>query len=195
VSCLTCDRRGTLDNFKVSKQPQIRVLVVDDDEPILESLEIVLGDRYQVHTAENGARALEVLEQHEVDVVVLDLMMPVLDGIGFMTELGYRGVSLPVVVISAGYDAETQLQGLPAAAFLKKPFDVAQLERAIEEATTPDSGGGGSPPGGGSFNEPDRDPAAGRQTRHRVHRPGESRFPRPRTAPAGPGARRVARRR
>lgn len=174
----------------MSGNSRTRVLLVDDDEPILESLQIILEDRYEISVAENGARALEVLEQTEIDVIVLDLMMPVLDGIGVMTELGRRGIGIPVVVISAGHEAEQQALSLNATAFLKKPFDVEQLECAIERAA---SGGspGGAPPRGGDVsgsrggNDPER------HTRHQALRGAGFRSRRPSTAPASPHSQRV----
>jgi CheY-like chemotaxis protein len=69
-----------------------RVLVVDDDPDILLGVEAFLGDRYEVVVASNGALALGKLESQRFDAVVLDLMMPVMDGASFLSAMEGRGL-------------------------------------------------------------------------------------------------------
>jgi DNA-binding NtrC family response regulator len=111
-----------------------RVLIVDDDEAIRESLEMVLERRYQVATARNGKVALEHLEASPVDVVLLDLMMPVLDGAGFMAEARRRGMAAPVILMSAGTDLRTLARELGAHDFMQKPITLELLEQKIASA-------------------------------------------------------------
>jgi DNA-binding NtrC family response regulator len=121
-----------------------RVLVVDDDEAIRESLEMVLERRYDVATARNGRVALEHLEVAPVDVVLLDMMMPVLDGAGFMAEVRRRGLVVPVILMSAGTDLRTKAREIGAGDFMQKPITLELLEeklaRALGRASDPDSG-------------------------------------------------------
>ncbi len=143
-----------------------RVLIVDDDPDILDSLTMLLEANYAVTPAEDGAIALEVVGSQEFDVVVLDLMMPVLDGTRFLVELRQRGIHIPVILISAHRDLDNQEERhrqLGAFASLRKPFDIRELERRLEEALG--TGGSGGPQGtGGAGNmPPPRGPTRGGQ--------------------------------
>jgi DNA-binding NtrC family response regulator len=111
-----------------------RVLVVDDDDAIRESLEMALERRYEVVTAPNGRAALEALERQPVDVVLLDLMMPVLDGAGFMAEARRRGHGVPVVVMSAGTQVRERSQQMGAFDYLQKPISMDVLEEKLARA-------------------------------------------------------------
>jgi DNA-binding NtrC family response regulator len=111
-----------------------RVLIVDDDEAIRESLEMVLERRYHVVTARNGRVALEALASAPADVVLLDLMMPVLDGAGFMAEARRLGHQTPVILMSAGTDLRTRARELGASDFMQKPITLEMLEEKIARA-------------------------------------------------------------
>src|SRR4051812_8973978 len=106
-----------------------RILLVDDDVDILESLALILEDSYEVRCARNGLEALAEVEN--VDAVVLDLMMPVLDGEGFIDELARRGIRVPVLVASAAGDLDRRCKDLAIAGFIAKPFDVRTLEEKL----------------------------------------------------------------
>ncbi|QRK10181.1 response regulator [Archangium violaceum] len=134
-----------------------RVLLVDDDPDILDSLTLLLEANYAVTPAEDGAIALELLSQQRFDVVVLDLMMPVLDGTRVLVELRQRGIQIPVILISAHRDLdrqESQHRQLGAFASLRKPFDIRELERRLEEALRQGGNRGGSSGSGGVGNDP-----------------------------------------
>jgi two-component system, chemotaxis family, chemotaxis protein CheY len=109
-----------------------RVLVVDDDEAIRALLREALEDEgYAVQEAADGAQALGMLGRARPDAVLLDLMMPVLDGWGFLraaADLPRAG--LPIVVMSAASNlsaAAQELLGLGVRAWLPKPFDLDAL--------------------------------------------------------------------
>jgi CheY-like chemotaxis protein len=108
----------------------IRVLLVDDEPAVLEALQLALAEYgLEVHTAANGARALESLALWRPDVVVSDWMMPVMDGGGLVRELRRAPAlaDMPVFLMSA-----LQPPGdLPIDGFLHKPFGVLQLLRLI----------------------------------------------------------------
>src|SRR5437773_12576028 len=78
-----------------------RILIVDDDPDILASLAIIFQESYEVALARDGAEALRFLDEGPHDVVLLDLMMPVLDGVAFMQELAARRAHVPVILASA----------------------------------------------------------------------------------------------
>jgi CheY-like chemotaxis protein len=109
----------------------IRALVVDDDESIRSVYtDLLWGEGFQVETAVNGWEALQQLEQKQLDVILLDLAMPVMDGWTFLQEKAGKPAleEIPVIVLSAsgnlkhsdGLDSQT-------AAVLAKPCDLDLL--------------------------------------------------------------------
>jgi two-component system response regulator MprA len=106
------------------------ILVVDDEPDILLVLRMGLEDEgHEVVLAADGEMALARIEEHHPDLVVLDLMMPVLDGYGVLERLQSAGSALPVVVVSAKAeqaDVDRAL-GLGATEFVSKPFDLDRL--------------------------------------------------------------------
>jgi two-component system, chemotaxis family, chemotaxis protein CheY len=104
------------------------VLVVDDDADIRELLVSVLADDgYETKGAWNGRVALEVLERWHADVVVLDLMMPVMDGWTFADRLHELNLLIPIVVLSAANDLKERVHRIGAADVVSKPFDLDAL--------------------------------------------------------------------
>jgi CheY-like chemotaxis protein len=157
-----------------------RILVVDDDAAIRESLELLLSSTYEVVVAADGAEALARVEAQSFDAIVLDLMMPILDGAGFARELDHRNVRIPIVVVSAGPNLASRSNALGAAGFLVKPFEIEKLEEKLALLLAP---------------PPDDDPAGGSSTdaADASVGTGEAGPPKRRTqAPVVPGARRQA---
>ena len=109
------------------------VLVVDDDPDIRASLHMVL-EGYEVVGAGDGLQALKVLEERHVDVILLDLMMPTMDGPAFLRESRARGVTIPVVVSSAATGLSQRVRELGVPWYLPKPFDIDQLEAVLARA-------------------------------------------------------------
>lgn len=141
-----------------------RVLLVDDDLDVLESLEMVLAPRYEVRMALDGRRALVVLDTERVDVAVVDLIMPGMDGEMLVAAMRARGIGVPVIIASATPELAERARGLGVFAWLAKPFTMEALEACLTAALA--SGGGGPPPneGPGAATEPDGDPHD-----HRAH--------------------------
>ena len=88
------------------------VLAVDDDRRVLGVYQAILETRYEVLTAPNGRAALDVLQHRTVDVVLLDMMMPGLNGLGVLDALRRLGIETNVVMVSAVNDSETALEAL-----------------------------------------------------------------------------------
>ena len=104
-----------------------RVLVVDDDPDIRELLVSVLSDDgYEAASARDGRDALEVLDRWPADVIVLDLMMPVMDGWTFAARMKEKW-SIPIVVLSAATEVRKHAAQLGAADVIPKPFDIETL--------------------------------------------------------------------
>src|SRR5215210_516450 len=108
---------------------QLRVLVVED-EPLVRALVTMAfeAEGYEVDTAADGAEALAKARQEPPQAIVLDLMMPVMNGWDFLAawQREPTSVSVPVVVISAGYQQQ-ELPPLDVQAHLTKPFDMDRL--------------------------------------------------------------------
>jgi two-component system chemotaxis response regulator CheY len=101
--------------------------VVDDDPDIRELLVSVLtDDGYEAAAARDGHEALAMLERWPADVVVLDLMMPVMDGWTFAERMREKW-SIPIVVLSAATDLRRLGRRLGAAEIVPKPFDLETL--------------------------------------------------------------------
>lgn len=108
-----------------------RVLIVDDDYDICEAVQLLLESQYEVAVAYNGEQALARLEKDAFDAIVLDLMMPVMDGESLFAELRRRGEPPPVIFASAAQHLPSRARKAGAAAFLQKPFDARQLESTL----------------------------------------------------------------
>ena len=132
------------------------VLIVDDQEINIEILRSMLEDTYEVHAAFNGREALEVLDRIEVDLVFLDLVMPVMDGFEVLENIkkDRRFRNLPVIFITSETDSFSEAKGLGLGAvdYIRKPYDQKivgikcknhienkmyrdDLENAVEERT------------------------------------------------------------
>lgn len=104
------------------------VLVVDDDPDILDAIcDILEGEGYRVARARHGIEALERVAEERPVLILLDLMMPVMDGLAFAQALRTRvDGQIPIVVISADGNPKKAL-AVGAQGFLAKPFDIDVL--------------------------------------------------------------------
>ncbi|MCX5042234.1 response regulator transcription factor [Aldersonia sp. NBC_00410] len=109
---------------------QPRVLIVDDDQDVLTSVRRGLRlSGFEVLTATDGATALRSVAEHTPDAVVLDINMPVLDGVGVVTAMRAMGNDVPICVLSARSSVDDRILGLESGAddYLVKPFVLAEL--------------------------------------------------------------------
>ena len=110
------------------------VLVVDDETNMRRVLEIMLQRMgYRTDSVENGVAALEFLDTRDTDLVISDLKMPVLGGLGLLEKLRAGGNDVPVIVITAHGTVESAVEAMKLGAFdyLLRPFDVDALNLAI----------------------------------------------------------------
>jgi DNA-binding response OmpR family regulator len=112
-----------------------RILVVDDDQGILDSFEVLLGDRYDLIKADNGYEALRILETDPPQLVFLDIKMPGLDGIDILRRLQKEQKNVDVVIITAidQENAEEEARSLGVIDYLKKPLDIFEVERIASQ--------------------------------------------------------------
>ena len=109
------------------------ILAVDDEETMLKLLRINLPvDGYRVITASNGTSALELLEEYEPDLVLLDIMMPGLDGFRVLDLIRQRS-GIPVIMLTARADVTTVRDTLALGAddYVRKPFSILELTARI----------------------------------------------------------------
>ena len=112
-------------------------LVVDHEPAIVEMIRDILEEHgFRVLTAANGSEALRMVDQHTTQVVLLDMNMPVLDGEGFIDAVRDRGLSIPIVVMTAGSSAKRWARQLHADGYLSKPFEIASLVDLTTRLTT-----------------------------------------------------------
>ncbi|MBQ8218021.1 MAG: response regulator transcription factor [Oscillospiraceae bacterium] len=105
------------------------ILIVDDDRDIVESISIFLkAEGYEVLKAYNGLEALEKLNENPVHLMILDIMMPQLDGIKTLMKLR-RSRNIPVILLSAKSEDADKILGLTAGAddYVTKPFNPSEL--------------------------------------------------------------------
>ncbi len=114
-----------------------RILIVDDEEHILELLEYNLQQEgYKPITADTGEKALELIEAEEIDLVLLDWMLPGIDGIDVLKNIrsSSNNSKLPVILLTAKGDEISKVIGLEIGAddYLSKPFGIHELMARIK---------------------------------------------------------------
>ena len=114
------------------------ILICDDEKDIVSALRIYLtGENYQVFTAENGVQAIEVVEKEEIHLVLLDIMMPVMDGLTAAKMIRASGRSdagtIPIIAMSANAFTDDIEKSHAAGmnAHLVKPLDMEKLKETI----------------------------------------------------------------
>lgn len=113
-----------------------RILVVDDDSNHRQTLGIELRlEGFEIDEAEDGNEALEKLDRWDVDLAIVDLMMPGINGLELARRMGFRHPGVRVVLTSAYHLSERQLERANAGAigFVPKPYRVEDLVRFVRE--------------------------------------------------------------
>lgn len=106
------------------------ILIVEDDKEIRDGIEIYLRNQgYEVYKAANGLEGLNVVENHEIHLGILDIMMPVMDGITMLMKLRSMGHEFPVLMLSAKSEEVDKVVGLNMGAddYVTKPFTPLEL--------------------------------------------------------------------
>ena len=118
---------------------KMQLLVCDDDADILTFVRSILVHDFTIHTASNGLEAIQVIEENAPDVILSDVVMPELDGIGLLEKIKSDALlrSIPVVLFSAKAALESRLMGLEAGAdyYLPKPFNPEELKLILRNIT------------------------------------------------------------
>ena len=113
-----------------------RVLVVDDELGVRESLRLVLRDGFEVIPAESGEQALALLATERPDVVLLDILMPGIDGLAVLERMKGSRPDLPVIMLTATRTLKTAVTAMKLGAFdyVQKPFDLDELRAVVLNA-------------------------------------------------------------
>src|SRR3989442_419319 len=106
-----------------------RALIVDDEPSVRESLRMVLKGHYEILTAASGNSALELIARDPIDVVLLDILMPGLDGLEVLERIKNQAATAPVIMLTATKTVKTAVNAMKLGAFdyVTKPFDVEEL--------------------------------------------------------------------
>ncbi len=108
----------------------VKILIVDDDEALRGQIrQILIGQRYVVETAGDGEAALDKLFETPFDAVILDIMMPKIDGLTVLEGMRQAGIDTPVIMLTAKGDVDARVRGLDLGAddYLAKPFSLDEL--------------------------------------------------------------------
>ena len=112
------------------EKPSSRVLVVEDDGAVRRAVERALTfEGYDVVTARDGSEALAIVLNSDMDAIVLDVMMPIIDGLEACRRIRARGDTTPILILTARTDISDRVAGLDAGAddYLVKPFALEEL--------------------------------------------------------------------
>ncbi|MCW2120943.1 two-component regulator propeller domain-containing protein [Flavobacterium sp. 7A] len=122
-------------NISRSRSKLPVLLIVDDNADIRSFIKKGLGEKYYIYEAENGKIGLEMAKKHMPNIVITDLMMPIMDGIELCNQLKSTQETshIPVIVLTAKTSQEKEIEGLKngADAYIRKPFNLELLELKI----------------------------------------------------------------
>ena len=116
----------------------MRILLAEDEVPLAKAIVRILGNNYYTADAvHNGLDALSYVESGEYDLVILDVMMPELDGISVLKKIREKGNTTPVIMLTAKSEIDDKVLGLDSGAndYMTKPFDTKELLARIRVLT------------------------------------------------------------
>ncbi len=116
----------------------MRILFAEDELALSKALTTILKrNNYSVDAVYDGQTALEYLEMDNYDCAILDIMMPKLDGISVLKEIGKKGMQIPVIMLTAKSEVDDKVLGLDSGAndYLTKPFEAKELMARIRAVT------------------------------------------------------------
>ncbi|MBQ1302638.1 MAG: response regulator transcription factor [Firmicutes bacterium] len=116
----------------------MRLLLAEDEKSLARAVSTILQkNNYSVDVVDNGLDVLDYAEAAEYDCIILDIMMPLMDGITALKELRKRGNNVPVIMLTAKSELDDKITGLDSGAndYLTKPFEVKELMARIRAVT------------------------------------------------------------
>ncbi len=113
------------------------ILIVDDDEVMRQTLsDVFIKQGYEVHTTDTGRKAIESIHQQLIDLVLLDIRLPDMDGIAVLKKMKGMDTDLMVVMMTAYSDVQTAVMAMKSGAYdyINKPFELDELKLLIQKA-------------------------------------------------------------
>jgi len=112
-----------------------KILVIDDEQGIRESLKIILENDYEIYELQNPENALENIKKINPDLVILDIKMPKMDGIDVLKRIKLKNPSLQVMILSGYKSVDTAQEAirLGAVDYLTKPFDNKEVYESVKK--------------------------------------------------------------
>lgn len=130
---MSYDNKSLNDKIGLGDTMNYNILVCDDERDILDAIKIFLkAEGYKVFTAEDGARALEIIKENEIHLAIIDIMMPVMDGITLIMKMREK-TNIPIIVLSAKGEVTDKIVGLNVGAddYITKPFNAVELTARV----------------------------------------------------------------
>lgn len=130
---MSYDNKSLNDKIGLGDTMNYNILVCDDEKDILDAIKIYLkAEGYKVFTAEDGVRALEIIKENEIHLAIIDIMMPVMDGITLIMKMREK-TNIPIIVLSAKGEVTDKIVGLNVGAddYITKPFNAVELTARV----------------------------------------------------------------
>ncbi len=130
---MSYDNKSLNDKIGLGDTMNYNILVCDDEKDILDAIKIYLkAEGYKVFTAEDGVRALEIIKENEIHLAIIDIMMPVMDGITLIMKMREK-TNIPIIVLSAKSEVTDKIVGLNVGAddYITKPFNAVELTARV----------------------------------------------------------------
>jgi len=122
-------------NDKNNKEIKPTILIIDDEINMIESYKVLLEDKYNILASNSGAEALKILKKEAVNLVLLDVLMPDMDGLEVLKKI--KEISgIEIIMITAVRTIRTAIQAMKMGAYdyISKPFDIDDLLATIKKA-------------------------------------------------------------
>ena len=120
---------------KKIKIQKANILVVDDEKSMRDSMHMLLRDDHNVHLAKTGKEAITVVKNHPVDLVLLDIRMPEIDGIEILKIIKSIDDNIEVIMVTAVIMVGKAVEAIRSGAYdyITKPFDIESLQEQVEK--------------------------------------------------------------
>jgi len=118
-----------------NKITKAKILIVDDEKSMRESLQLLLRDQYEIYQAASGKEAIEMVKKHPIDLVLLDIRLPEIDGIEVLKIIKSIDDSIEVIMVTAVIMVGKAVEAIRHGAYdyLTKPFDIQALTEQVEK--------------------------------------------------------------
>lgn len=116
----------------------MKLLLVEDERDLSKAIkEILVYSKYEVDTAFDGLEALDYVDQYSYDLIIMDIMMPRMNGIESLKKMREKGIDSPIIMLTAKSELDDKVEGLDSGAddYLTKPFQVKELLARIRALT------------------------------------------------------------